>query len=246
VDTSSHHSQRPAPRARLLDTAARLFYIDGIRAVGVDRLVAEANVTRATFYRHFASKDELVTTYIQSRDQELRTRFEAVTQMITDPADLLRAVAIDIAQTICGEAFRGCPFINAAVEFPDPNSPIHQAVNSHRTWFHDTLLSLFIALAHPEPHHAARRLILLRDGAMIGGYLGAPDESIKALNTGLEKLIDEAYHPTGDRSGQHRSPPPTHPSTTSTSPVTALDLGSVTANPGRGRRRSTKPPTPPH
>ncbi len=175
-----------------MDTAARLFYIDGIRAVGVDRLVAEANITRATFYRHFASKDELVAAYIQSRDQELRARFEAVSQMTTEPADLLRAVAIDIAQTICGEAFRGCPFINAAVEFPDPNSPIHQAVTNHRAWFHDTLLALFVALGHPEPHHATRRLILQRDGAMIGGYLGAPDESIEALNTGLERLIADA------------------------------------------------------
>ncbi len=192
MDTPSHQSQRPAPRARLLETAGRLFYADGIRAIGVDRLVAEANVTRATFYRHFTSKDELVTAYVQSRDQELRARFQAVTQMITDPADLLRAVAIDIAQTICGEAFRGCPFINAAVEFPDPNTPIHKAVTNHRTWFHDTLLALFVALEHPEPDHAARRLILLRDGAMIGGYLGAPDESIEALNTGLKKLIDEA------------------------------------------------------
>ena len=192
MDTPSQQGQRPAPRARLLETAGRLFYADGIRAIGVDRLVAEANVTRATFYRHFTSKDELVTAYVQSRDQELRARFQAVTQVITNPADLLRAVAIDIAQTICGEAFRGCPFINAAVEFPDPNTPIHKAVTNHRTWFHDTLLALFVALEHPEPDHAARRLILLRDGAMIGGYLGAPDESIEALNTGLKKLIDEA------------------------------------------------------
>ncbi len=179
------------PRERLLETAGRLFYSEGIRAIGVDRVVSEANVNRTTFYRHFKSKDELVTAYIQSRDHELRTSFDAVRQMLTDPADLLQAVAIDIAQTICGEGFRGCPFINAAVEFPDPNSPIHKAVANHRTWFRDTLLALFVALEHPEPTHATRRLILLRDGAMIGGYLGAAGESIEALNTGLAKLLQE-------------------------------------------------------
>lgn len=186
---------RDAPqsaRERLLVTAGRLFYIDGIRAIGVDRLVAEANVTRATFYRHFASKDELVTAYIESRDHELRTRFEAITQMTGEPADLLRAVAIDIAQTICGDAFRGCPFINAAVEFPDPDSSIHRAVDHHRAWFYATLLALFRALGHPEPGQAARQLVLLRDGAMIGGYLGDPAEPITALTAGLEKLLDEA------------------------------------------------------
>lgn len=180
---------RSAPRERLLATAGRLFYAEGIRAIGVDRLVSEANVTRATFYRHFGSKDDLVAAYVHGQDQEIRNRFRVATGMITAPKDLLRAVAVDIAQTICGPGFRGCPFINAAVEYPDPASPIHQAVDAHRTWFHATLQQLFVAVGHPAPDHAARRLVLLRDGAMIGGYLGASDESIAALDAGLDELL---------------------------------------------------------
>jgi AcrR family transcriptional regulator len=172
-----------------LTTAGQLFYAEGIRSIGVERLVSEAKVTRATFYRHFDGKDDLVTAYIKTQDLEIRTRFEAATQVISKPSELLRAVAIDIAQMVCGPAFRGCPFINAAVEYPDPGSRIYQAVGEHRTWFHATLLELFTAAGHPDPRPAARRLVLLRDGAMIGGCLGAPDDSIKALNTGLEELL---------------------------------------------------------
>jgi AcrR family transcriptional regulator len=204
LEQSSPASAPQHPRERLLATAGHLFYTEGIRAIGVDRLVSEANVTRATFYRHFDGKDDLVRAYIYAQDLEIRSRYEAATQDISQPTDLLRAVAIDIAQMVCGMAFRGCPFINAAVEYPDPDSQIHQAVAEHRTWFHATLLELFTAARHPEPGPAARRLVLLRDGAMIGGCLGAPDDSIEALNAGLGELL-----------GLCREPKPGSPATAS-------------------------------
>lgn len=194
-DQHSSPTARLHPRERLLLTAGRLFYTEGIHVIGVERLVEEANVTRATFYRHFEGKDGLVTAYVQAQDLEIRARYQAAAELVDNPAELLRAVAIDIAQTVCGPGFRGCPFINAAVEYPDPGSPIHQAVDEHRTWFHDTLLELFTAAAHPDPASAARRLVLLRDGAMIGGCLGAPDESIKALNSGLDELLVSCRKP---------------------------------------------------
>ena len=205
----SPSSARAHPRERLLTTAGQLFYTEGIRAIGVDRLVSEANVTRATFYRHFDGKDDLVTAYLKAQDLEIRVRYEAATQVISNPTGLLHAVAIDIAQMVCGPAFRGCPFINAAVEYPDPGSPIHRAVDEHRTWFHTTLLELFTAAGHPDPGPAARRLVLLRDGAMVGGYLGASADSIKALNAGLEELLGLCREPRAGSSGkasQSRSP----------------------------------------
>src|SRR5262249_21676035 len=121
----------------------------------------------------------------------------AATQATRDPAGLLRAIAIGIAEDVCGPAFRGCPFINAAVEYPDPDSTIHRAVDEHRAWFHARLLDLFTAAGHPEPGPAARRLVLLRDGAMMGGYLGPADDSINALNAGLEELLGSCRRPRG-------------------------------------------------
>jgi AcrR family transcriptional regulator len=177
------------PRDRLLDTARRLFYLEGIRTIGVDRLVSEANVTRATFYRHFDGKDELVTAYLKALDGRIRGAYRAAAERVGDPADLLRTLVQDIADQVCGPRFRGCAFINAGVEYPDPDGPVHRAVTEHRAWFHATLLDLFTRAGHRSPDQAARQLVLLRDGAMVGGYLQEPTASLAALNAGLTELL---------------------------------------------------------
>jgi AcrR family transcriptional regulator len=178
------------PRERLLGTAGQLFYQEGIRAIGVDRLVSEANVTRATFYRHFDGKDELVTAYLKGLDGVIRNAYRTAAGLIGEPGDLLRAlIQGTVVDQVCGPAFRGCAFINAGVEYPDPDSPIHRAVIEHRSWFHRTLLDLFTRSGHPAPEQAARRLVLLRDGAMVGGYFEGPAEPVAALRAGLDELL---------------------------------------------------------
>jgi AcrR family transcriptional regulator len=129
------------PRERLLETASRLFYAEGIHAVGVDRLVSEASVTRATFYRHFAGKEALVVAYLQAKDALAHALLAAAEAQTSDPVALLHAIVVAITEDVCGEGFRSCPFINAAAEYPDSNSAVRQAVQAHRTWFHDTLPS---------------------------------------------------------------------------------------------------------
>jgi AcrR family transcriptional regulator len=122
-----------AARARLLATATRIFYAEGIHAVGVDRIVSEAEVTRATLYRHFAGKEELVLACLAQVDQGMRAGVEAaVREAGPSAADAVRAVAGFITGGIRSEGFRGCAFLNAAVEYPDPDHPVHQAVLTHR------------------------------------------------------------------------------------------------------------------
>jgi AcrR family transcriptional regulator len=179
----------PSPRDRLLETASRLFYAEGIHAIGVDRLVSEAGVTRATFYRHFPGKQDLVVAYIEARDAEARAQFAAAASRMQDPVRLLHTVVVVISETVCGRGFRGCPFINAAAEFPDPEEAVHQAVQAHRAWFHGTLLELLTAAGHPDPVSAARRLVMLRDGAMVGGYLGDHQEVVASLATAVDELL---------------------------------------------------------
>jgi AcrR family transcriptional regulator len=181
---------RPSvPRDRLLETASRLFYAEGIHAVGVERLFAEASVTRATFYRHFPSKQDLVVAYIQSRDAEYRAQFAAAASQLSEPVELLRALIIAISEIVCGRGFRGCPFINAAAEFPDPEDAVHKAVQHHRVWFHDTLLQLLTSAGHADPSGASRRLVMLRDGAMTGGYLDDAQEVAASLKAAVDALF---------------------------------------------------------
>ncbi|MFD9130552.1 TetR/AcrR family transcriptional regulator [Kitasatospora sp. NPDC059571] len=164
-------SRRSEARERLLETASGLFYAEGVQAVGVDRLIAAAGVTKATFYRHFPGKDELVLAYLQQRDRDIRARFGAAAATVHDPRQTLQLLVDTLADEICGPGFRGCPFINAAAEYPDPGHPVRQAVSEHRRWFRSALAGLAADCGHPEPDTAAGILVLLRDGSMVGGYL---------------------------------------------------------------------------
>ncbi|WP_436840692.1 TetR/AcrR family transcriptional regulator [Streptomyces griseoloalbus] len=181
--------QRSAARDRLLSTATRLFYGEGIRAVGVDRVVEEAQVTRATFYRHFPSKEDLVTAYLKAEDQRIRQRVQYGVSQAGGPEEALGLLVDGIGQEICAPGFRGCPFINAAAEYPDRQSTVHQAVLTHRSWFHGAIAHTLRAGGHPAPESAADVLVALRDGAMVAGYLGDSDTAAASFSQAARKLI---------------------------------------------------------
>lgn len=161
-----------AARERLLATADRLFYAEGIHAVGVDRVITEAQVTRATFYRHFPSKEDLVLAYVEARDAALRSQFAIAAGRTSDAKALLRTIVRGINAQLGATRFRGCPFINVAAEYPDATSPVRQAVAAHRAWFGDTVLELLTAAEHPDPAYATALLVMMRDGTQVAGSLG--------------------------------------------------------------------------
>ena len=163
------------PRARLLSTASKLFYREGIHSVGVDRIVADASVTRATFYRHFPGKEDLVTAYLAAEDSALRNFFEVASTSITDPDELLEAIIEGIADDVSRNHTRGCPFINAAAEYPDATSAVRKTVRSHRDWFATTLEQALVSAGRDNAAERAKALVLLRDAALVGGYLDGPD-----------------------------------------------------------------------
>lgn len=175
--------QRPsAARDRLLLTADRLFYADGIRAVGVDRLIAESQVTRMTFYRHFPSKEDLIVAYLNRRSLAERSRF-AQARSVTpgDPRAVFRTVVAQMVAAASATSFRGCPYINAAAEYSDPAHPVRQAVDAHREWFRLELTELVRQIGHPDPEAVATQFVILRDGAMVGCYLNDANSVAAAL-----------------------------------------------------------------
>jgi AcrR family transcriptional regulator len=160
------------PRERLLRTAASLFYREGIHGVGVDRVLAEAGVTRATMYRHFPGKEALVVAYLELEDATIKQLFADAAQTAdATPAQLLDAVIEGIAVDATRLHTRGCPFINASAEFPDADSPVRAVVRRHRDWFRATLTEVTKAAGVPDPEQAAAALVLLRDAMLVGGYL---------------------------------------------------------------------------
>ncbi|MFE2875075.1 TetR/AcrR family transcriptional regulator [Streptomyces roseus] len=168
------------PRERLVLAASRLFYYEGVRAIGVERLIAEAGVTKATFYRHFASKDDLVLAYLQTKE----TYYRAVAEPLAvghPPAEAIDLIFEAISRHALERGFRGSPFMNAAAEYPDADHPVRRLVASHRAWIRELFEDLLTRLGHAEPRSAAGALLMLYDGAMAAGYLDASADAHKTL-----------------------------------------------------------------
>jgi AcrR family transcriptional regulator len=176
-------------RTRLLTTASGIFYAEGIHSVGVDRILSEAQVTRATFYRHFPGKEDLVLAYLSAADQVIRGQVEAAIAVGSPPVDTLRVVGESIAQGIRSQGFRGCAFLNAVAEYPDPDHPVHRAVLAHRQWFLDTITELLASVREETAEPAARHYVMLRDGAMASGCLFDPDLVCETFLRGVEGLV---------------------------------------------------------
>jgi AcrR family transcriptional regulator len=155
-----------------------------VQRVGVDRVVTAASVTKATFYRHFPSKEDLVVAYLRGAHEATRAYVGPV-----PGTELLVRLTDATAEQLCRPSYRGCPFINAAAEYADPADPVHRAVVEHRTWLTGAARDSFAAAGHPAPGVAAARFVMLRDGAMVAGYLGNGDAAARDLRTGLAELL---------------------------------------------------------
>ncbi|NEB67156.1 TetR/AcrR family transcriptional regulator [Streptomyces fulvissimus] len=182
-------SSTSAPRARLLGTATRIFYAEGIHSVGVDRIISEAQVTRATLYRHFTGKEDLVLAYLDRADRGIRAGIEAAQAGEPSAADAVRAIGRFITGGIESTGFRGCAFLNAVAEYPDPAHPIHQAVLAHRQWFLDTVTELLTQVGDRPAEEAGRHLVMLRDGAMASGCLSSPKPIAETFLLGVEGIL---------------------------------------------------------
>ena len=177
-------------KQRILDTADKLFYDEGIRAVGIDRLIAASTVTKATFYKHYGSKDRLIVEYVAYRHLQIAEYVDEVAQATDDPLEMLRGIAAVQTRFVGATGFRGCPFLNAAAEFTDPTHPVRRSVESHREWFHEILETLLRQIGHPLPGDAADDLMLARDGAMSGGYAGDAVAASAALSRMYARVIE--------------------------------------------------------
>ena len=178
-------------RERIIDAATQLFYAQGLRAVSAEKIIALVGITKVTFYRHFPSKDDLIVAYLERRAEWERNAILTVRQMTGDDVpSVFRIVAEAIGAESCSPGFRGCPFINAAAEYPDPQHPIRQVVDEHRRWFKRTIEELLNEIDVPDASRVADELVMLRDGAMVSGYLSEPRIVANALYNAGRAVIE--------------------------------------------------------
>jgi AcrR family transcriptional regulator len=186
-------------RERLVATAIDLFYRNGFGAVGIDRVISTAGVTKTTFYKHFEGKDDLMVAAVQRRDEwESQAWSRAVHKLAgDDPVKQILAM-IDVMDLWFNEPdFLGCMFINAAAEFPNPHDPVHQAAAAYKRRTRDQRRDLALA-ASADPAAAeifADCFTALIEGALILRQTQARNDAARAIRPAVEQLI-ASYLPT--------------------------------------------------
>ena len=152
-------SEKPDMNERILETADRLFYLRGIRAVGVDTIAAEIGISKRTLYNHFPSKDALISA-------SLARRFAHAKASDKPPAEQILGTFDSLARRFASKDFRGCPFVNAVAELGTENLAVRKIAiafkESRRLWFRDLLMQLGVA----DADDLATQLQLLVDGSI--------------------------------------------------------------------------------
>lgn len=157
-----------AARDRILDVANQLFYQNGIRAVGVDTIIAQSGVAKMTFYKHFKSKDLLVLEFLKRRDEQWRAWFEsAVCRLAPNAEDRPLAIFDALEERFSRKDFRGCAFINTMVEMADGDHIAHQAADEHKQNVQRMVRSFLSGAGINKSAELAKVLSLLMDGAIV-------------------------------------------------------------------------------
>ena len=147
------------PRERILEAADRLFYTEGVRATGTEKIMSVSEVAKATFYRHFASKDDLVIAYLEYRD---RSFFDYLDTPV--PAEDIHEALARIERVVNRADIIGCPFLRIASEYPDFDHPFHRIAVEHENKFLAYLMNLLKPFAFDKRTVAAALLSVVDGG----------------------------------------------------------------------------------
>lgn len=166
-------------RNRLLDAADRLFYREGVRAVGIDRVLAEADAAKASLYQHFGCKDQLVASYLERRTVDTRASIEAY---LADTPPSQRALKFFdwVVEWAESKDFRGCPLQHTVSELTDAAHPARAIAHRQRDWFMERFFEWTKAAGVKDPKATARALVVLFDGAVAGSEVDGPQRASDA------------------------------------------------------------------
>jgi AcrR family transcriptional regulator len=183
-------ARKQAMEERILQTADRLFYRQGIRAVGVDTVAAAIGISKRTLYNHFPSKDALVLGY-------LGRRFWKRQPSDAPPLDQILGDFDRLERFFASAEFRGCPFVNAVAELGEPGHAANTVANrfkeQRRLWFKDLVAKLGVA----DPDGLATQLQLLVEGAIATALVRGDPRIARRAREAARTLIEAAGSGTG-------------------------------------------------
>lgn len=196
--TGAKRVVRPAAETRelILDVAEQLFYWNGIRATGVDTITREAGIAPTTLYRLFASKDDLVAAYVDRYAASYREWIDTLTADPDVPArERILAYIDGLADNTGPDSFRGCPFLMALAEYPDPESAAHASAQAVKAWVRDKLRELTGELPGIAPRArtaVADQLALVVEGLYASTAALGTDGPAKHAHSLAALIIDTA------------------------------------------------------
>jgi len=163
-------------RDRLLDAADRLFYQEGVRAVGIDRVLAEADAAKASLYQHFGCKDQLVASYLERKTADARAQIERYLAG-TPPSQRALKFFDWVVEWTESKGFRGCPLQHTVTELTDAAHPARTVAHRQREWFSERFLEWATATGLKDAKATARALMVLFDGAVAGSEVDGPQRA---------------------------------------------------------------------
>jgi AcrR family transcriptional regulator len=179
-------------RQRILETADRLFYQQGVRAVGIDRIIAEAEVAKMSLYKHFPSKDDLILAVLKHREEGVLAFFRSAMdrhRKRTKPP--LRAFFAALKEYFETPGFRGCAFQNAAIELADPAHPGSEFVRGHKQRFAEFLRGLVEETVGKGAAKVAPAVSLLVEGAVVTAVIQGKADAADVAREAALKLVAE-------------------------------------------------------
>jgi AcrR family transcriptional regulator len=184
--------QEIAPKDQVFQTAARLFYQNGYRAVGVDTIAAESGIGKMTLYRHYPSKDDLIVAYLRDSDRLFWQNFEEITKEAETSRDKLLVFFEALQEYVTTPVCYGCPFLNVATEYPAADHPGHRVAMEHKRSVRERFRQLAKQAGARKPDLLADQLFLLMDGAYMASRMFGPDNPAAQVASAARSLIDAA------------------------------------------------------
>jgi AcrR family transcriptional regulator len=193
---------RKLARDRVFEVATDLFYRKGVRAVGVEAIVKQADVAKISLYRSFPSKDDLVVAYLENRNAIFWRQWdEAFGPYESDPRAQLRAIMAYMARRTTQPGYRGCPFINYCAEFPEPPNPGRKVAEANKLEMRRRFIRISEALGALRPNQLADGLLLLVEGAYaISQTAGESETPGDAIVWAAEALVEAQLRAAKSRS----------------------------------------------
>jgi len=190
---NSKRQATPSARTRILATAADLFYHQGIRAVGVDAIIARSGVAKMTFYHHFKSKDALVAAYLQRTDERwLRWLRVAVARYAGPPRERPLALFDGLEAFVSRDDFRGCTFINAIAEIAQPAHPAYAVAVAGKQHIQALVTELLLAADFTDSEVLTRQFMVLIDGAIVTALRERRAEAVRIARDIAALLLHRA------------------------------------------------------